>query len=139
MGTKYIILIVVVVVVGGCAGFYGAMKAIAKKNERRKQVDVSSLPNLTLSYVKDWIRVELNGQKSLTASVLLPGMLSPEDRTNLEGIIPEELQVDTAHLLIIFVREHQEIIKSRVIRFETMEDALTAELEKTGGVLNLHT
>lgn len=135
---KYVILIVAIII-GGCAGFYGAMKAIAKKNERRKQVDVSRLPNLTLFYVKDWIRVELDGQKSRTASVLLPGMLSPEDRANLEGIIPEELQADIEHLLLILVREHQETIKSRVIRFETMEDALTAELKKAGGVLNLQT
>lgn len=135
---KYVILIVAIII-GGCAGFYGAMKAIAKKNERRKQIDVSRLPNLTLFYVKDWIRVELNGQKNRTASVLLPGMLSPEDRANLEGIIPEELQADIEHLLLILVREHQETIKSRVIRFETMEDALTAELKKAGGVLNLQT
>lgn len=138
MSTKYIILIVAIVI-GGCAGFYGAMKATAKKSEQRKQIDVSRLSNLTLFYVKDWIRVELDGQKNRTASVLLPGMLSPEDRVNLEGIIPEELQVDMEHLLLILVREHHETIKSRVIRFETMEDALTTELKKAGGILNLQT
>lgn len=136
MKIKYIILIAAIII-GGCAGFYSVMKAIAKRNEKRKQIDVSRLPNVTLLYVKDWIRVELNGQKSRTASVLLPGMLSPEDRANLVGIIPEDLQADIEHLLLILVREHQEIIKGRVIRFETLEDALMAELEKAGGVLNL--
>lgn len=53
------------------------------------------------------------------------------------GVIPEDLQADMEHLLLILVREHQEIIKGRIIRFETLEDALMAELEKAGGVLNL--
>ena len=137
MSPTQIILIAAAVVIGGSVGVYSSLKANAKRHEARKNVEVSSLPSLTLAYVKDWIHVELNQHRGRTASVLMPGLLSEQDRANLEGMIPEDLQENMNRLLIILVRDHQETIKNRVIQFETIEDGLLNELKKTGGILNL--
>ncbi len=137
METKYIILIVVAVVIGACAGFYGAMKALERRSARKKEVDVVRLPELTSAYVKDWIQVELDGQTGRSASVVLLRALAPEDRINLEGVVPEELQQDTEHLLLILIRDDREILKSRVIQFETVADELASTLENAGGILNI--
>ncbi|HIR13680.1 MAG TPA: hypothetical protein IAB31_07140 [Candidatus Choladousia intestinavium] len=128
-----IVLIVIAVIAGACGAFYTFLKVQEKKGEARRQIKVSRIPELTLEYIKDWVKVEIGNSGQKSAGI----MLADRAKFMEESMIPDELKKDREHLLVLAAREKEQIYKIRLIHFETMDDRLARMLEESDGVFNI--
>lgn len=131
-------ILIIAILVGGCAGFYGAMKAIERKGQKRRQVTCSRVPHLTLLYVKDWVKTELGSSTTRTVSLIQPDIMGDVDeRQTMEALIPDSIQQSASHALLLMVKERGEIRRTHALQYETMDEDLRQHMQQAGGVLNI--
>lgn len=128
-----IVLIIGAVGIGGSLGVYSFLKTMAKRGESVKKVETIRIHEVTLEYVKDWMKVEIGADKDRAAAIMRADCLGE----SMDSLVPEELQKDPGHLLILTASRKGMVYKVKLICFETVEKELSAMLEKNNGVIKV--
>lgn len=133
MSTTKIICLIAAIVIVVCLAVYLALRILAKKGESKKQLQEDQIGELTLHYVKDWFAIEIGSHTDRNAAIIAAERIQDA----MADILPDEVKEDPAHYVVLTASEKDEIYKTRLIHFETMDNALSEMLEKSNGTIKV--